>query len=51
MYGDDTKKPDMQIADNTFFDPTRKEKIEEPYVFSVDYRIEVGYAQHTIAGY
>lgn len=46
VYGEDTQKPNMQIADNTFFDPTRKEKVEEPYVFGVDYRIEVGYAQH-----
>lgn len=46
VYGEDTQKPHMQIADNTFFDPTRKEKVEEPYVFGVDYRIEVGYAQH-----
>lgn len=39
------RKPETQIADNTFFDPTRKPK-EESYHFSVEYRIEAGYVQH-----
>ena len=43
---DDVRKPDSQIADNTFFDPTRKQKVEEPYQFGVEYRIEAGFAQH-----
>lgn len=43
---DDVRVPDYQIADNTFFDPTRKEKVEEDYHFAVEYRIEAGYAQH-----
>ncbi len=40
-----TKQPDLQIADNTFFDPTRKEKKKEDYHFEVVYRIEAGYVQ------
>ena len=43
---DDVRKPDSQIADNTFFDPTRKEKKVDEYHFGVEYRIEVGYAQN-----
>jgi len=46
LWADDTKKPAYQIADNTFFDPTRKVEKEQSYQFSVDYRLEVGYAQH-----
>jgi len=42
---DESTKPAYQIADNTFFDPTRKPE-KEKYVFSVDYRIEAGYVQH-----
>jgi hypothetical protein len=45
MWAEDTRKPGLQIEDNTFFDPTAKEE-EEPYIFSTEYRIEVGYAQH-----
>lgn len=44
-YADEKKKPDLQIADNTFFDPTKK-KVEESYHFGVEYRIEAGYVQH-----
>lgn len=44
-YAED-KKPAYQIADNSFFDPTRKQVQVEDYHFSVDYRIEVGYTQH-----
>lgn len=44
-YADDVRKPSMQIEDNTFFDPSAK-KQEESYRFSVEYRLEVGYAQH-----
>ena len=44
-YADDVRKPSMQIEDNTFFDPTAKQK-EESYQFGVEYRLEVGYVQH-----
>ena len=46
MWADDVRKPATQLADNSFFDPTRKEKVEEPYHFGVEYRIEVGFTQH-----
>jgi len=46
VWADDVRKPDYQIADNTFFDPTRKDKVEESYHFGVEYRIEAGYVQH-----
>lgn len=45
-WADDSNKPAFQIADNTFFDPSRKEVKEEPYSFRVDYRVEAGYVQH-----
>ena len=45
-YADEKKKPDLQIADNTFFDPTKKKLEEESYHFAVEYRIEAGYVQH-----
>lgn len=45
-WADDVRMPDMQIADNTFFDPTRKEKQEEVYQFGMEYRLEAGYVQH-----
>ena len=47
MWADDkTRTPDLQIADNSIFDPTRKTRTEEPYKFGVEYRIEFGFAQH-----
>ena len=47
MWADDkTRTPDLQIADNSFFDPTRKTRTEEAYKFGVEYRIEFGFAQH-----
>ncbi len=46
VYPDDVKRPDLQIADNSFFDPTAKKKVEESYHFGVEYRIEAGYVQH-----
>ena len=46
VRADDVKKPDLQIADNSFFDPTRKEEPVEQYRFGVEYRIEAGYVQH-----
>lgn len=46
MYADETKKPAEQLADNSFFDPTRKQKTEEKYEFGVEYRVEAGYVQH-----
>ena len=45
-WAEDSNKPAFQIADNTFFDPSRKEVKEEPYSFRVDYRVEAGYVQH-----
>lgn len=45
-YADEPQKPAFQIADNTFFDPTKKEKTVEPYTFSTEWRIEAGYVQH-----
>lgn len=39
------RQPDLQTADNTFFDPTRKEKKNEVYRFGVEYRVEAGYIQ------
>lgn len=44
-YAED-KKPAMQIADNSFFDPTRKADKEESYTFGMEYRMEAGYVQH-----
>jgi len=44
-YADDVRKPDLQIADNTFFDPTKKKEVEE-YHFGMEYRLEAGYVQH-----
>lgn len=46
IWADDINKPAYQIADNTFFDPSRKEVKEDPYIFHVDYRLEVGFTQH-----
>ena len=46
LWADETNKPAYQIADNTFFDPTRKQKKEEAYVFGVEYRLEAGYVQN-----
>jgi len=43
---DETTKPAYQIADNTFFDPTRKVEQTEKYEFGVEYRIEAGFVQH-----
>ena len=46
LWADETNKPAYQLADNTFFDPTRKQEVEENYQFSMEYRVEAGYAQH-----
>lgn len=46
MWADDKPKPGLQIEDNTFFDPSRKEQREEAYLFGVEYRIEAGFTQH-----
>ena len=43
---EDVRKPDTKLADNTFFDPTRKETEREVYHFGVEYRIEAGFVQH-----
>lgn len=43
---DDVRQPSTQIADNTFFDPTRKQTVVEDYHFGVEYRIEAGFTQH-----
>ena len=37
---------DMQRADNTFFDPTRKQSAQQEYHFAVEYRLEAGYIQN-----
>ena len=37
--------PDLQVANMEFFDPTRKDKSKENYVFSTTWRLEAGYAQ------
>jgi hypothetical protein len=42
----DKHAPDLQIADNSFFDPTKKKVEETKYQFGVEYRLEAGYAQH-----
>ena len=39
------RQPDLQTADNTFFDPTRKDAKKQDYHFGVEYRLEVGYTQ------
>lgn len=39
------QQPDIQRADNSFFDPTRKQAQEEEYHFGVEYRLEAGYIQ------
>ena len=46
LWADDSTKPAYQIADNTFFDPSRKQEKVELYQFGVEYRVEAGYAQH-----
>ena len=46
LMADDRPKPAMQIEDNTFFDPNRKETDQEAYTFGMEYRLEVGYVQH-----
>lgn len=46
VLAEDVRKPDTRLADNTFFDPTRKEKEREEYHFGVEYRIEAGFVQH-----
>lgn len=43
-YADDVRKPDHQLADHSFFDPTRK-KAAEVYHFGVEYRLELAYVQ------
>lgn len=46
LWADDRTKPTFQIEDNTFFDPSKKDETKEAYVFSTDWRVEVGFAQH-----
>lgn len=46
LWAQDLNKPALQIADNSFFDPTKKEVKEERYEFGVEYRLEAGYVQH-----
>jgi len=46
LWAQDKEKPALQIADNSFFDPTKKEVKEEKYEFGVEYRVEAGYVQH-----
>ena len=42
----DKHAPDLQIADNSFFDPTKKQVEQQEYHFGMEYRLEIGYAQH-----
>lgn len=37
--------PDLQMANQEFFDPTRKDKVKEDYKFSTTWRLEAGYQQ------
>ena len=46
LWADDKPKPAMQLEDNTFFDPSRKEDQKQAYHFGVEYRLEAGYVQH-----
>jgi len=46
VWAEDPQPPAYQIADNTFFDPDKKETKTEKYQFGMEYRIEAGYAQH-----
>lgn len=46
LWAEETIPPAYQIADNTFFDPTRKREPVERYQFGVEYRVEAGYVQH-----
>ena len=43
---EDVRKPDTRLADNTFFDPTRKQEVVDDYHFGMEYRIEAGFVQH-----
>ena len=43
---EDVRKPDTRLADNSFFDPTRKREVVEDYHFGMEYRIEAGFVQH-----
>ena len=45
LRAEEPVKPALQIADNTFFNPTKKKEAEK-YQFGVEYRIEAGYVQH-----
>jgi len=45
MWAEEPVKPAYQIADHTFFDPTKKKEAEK-YKFGMEYRIEAGYVQH-----
>lgn len=44
LYADDVRKPDYLLADNSFFDPTKK-KATEAYHFGMEYRLELAYIQ------
>ena len=45
MSAQDKSIRDAGLERRDFFDPTRTEKVEEQYSFSVSYRLEGGYAQ------
>lgn len=38
--------PTLETSEPDFFDPTRIEKVKEPYTFGIDWRVEVGYVQN-----
>lgn len=40
------KGPDLQTSDGVIFDPTRKKVKVDDYTFSMEYRVEIGYAQN-----
>ncbi|MCR4665199.1 MAG: PorT family protein [Paludibacteraceae bacterium] len=42
----DVTLPTLEANDQDFFDPTKTEKVKEPYNFAVSYRIESGYVQN-----
>ena len=46
LLADDKPKPGLQIEDNTFFDPSRKDTPLEEYHFGVEWRIEAGFTQN-----
>ena len=44
--GQEPAVPTLEANDADFFDPTREEKVKEPYEFGMDWRVEAGYVQN-----